>query len=266
MQVTAEASLNPQRDENTALYAYLEATGFFRSTHYTSLRDYFPFWTCAVTRCPSIFILAVGTNLLCGDSNIGLGELALKTDGNPPANPDSSRPIITSLCPGVLLPRPPFSLPLSVSCGERWCFPQTYYHFKDVPQNQCTWPRIRAMAEGKTRSDSKCRGKLRHWEAKKYLFAVQPKTGVRIPDPTSKLQRGAKLNRHARAAPQFRPIEEKRGAFTEKSSQWCALSMIQYFVVAHIDLSWITVKSFCWQWNTLNTTSLNWLARAKILI
>lgn len=120
---------------------------------------------------------------------------ATKTDGNPPANPSSSQPIITSLWPRALLPKPPLPpsrlLPV-LSRRERWCFPQPYYHFKDFPQNQSTWLHIRPVAGGTALSDSKRLWKLRHWEAKQYFAAIQPNTGVSIPDPTSKLQWGVR--------------------------------------------------------------------------
>lgn len=144
--------------------------------------------------CPSIFILAVGANLLCGDWNIGLGEprqLRRQTVilWQTPAHPSPS----LHLCDLERCFRTPllFLLP-QLSQRERWCFPQPYYHFKDFPQNQSTWPRIRLVAGGTALSDSKCLWKLRHWEATQYSAAIQPKAGASIPDPTSKLQWGAR--------------------------------------------------------------------------
>lgn len=62
--------------------------------------------------------------------------LATKTDGNPPANPSSSQPIITSLWPRVLLPKPPLppSPRLSFALLERkMMLPPTLLPFQRFP-------------------------------------------------------------------------------------------------------------------------------------
>lgn len=187
--------------------------------------------------------------------------LATKTDGNPPANPSSSQPIITSLWPRALLPKAPPPLPnyLPVlllpllSLRERWCFP--YYHFKHFPQSQTTWPHISVVAGGAVLSDSKCLWKLRQWETKRYFAVIQPNTST-YSWPDFKVAAGsgeARPNRHGLTTLQRRPVKTHIHGFTARNSfndllfPWFNTLLLQHSVF-YSGLCWIRKKQYCWVW------------------
>lgn len=149
------------------------------------------------TCCPSIFILTVGANLLCGDWNIGIGELRLLPRQTvilrqTPAHP---RPSLHLSDLERCFRKPPLSLPPTSflrSLGEKEGASLKLITISKIShKNRFTWPRIRLVAEGTALTDSKCLWKLRHWVAKQ-CFSIQPNTGASIPDLTPKVQWGVK--------------------------------------------------------------------------
>lgn len=183
-------------DKDAALFAFLLAEGISLRTHSPSLRVLLFFIVHIVHF--SIFILTVGANLLRGDWNIGLGEprsLPRQTVilRQTPAHPSPSLHLSDlERCFRI----PPLSLFLlpPLSRRERRCFPQPYYHFKDFPTKSAHMASALVWWRGGATelSASKCLWKLRHWEARQCFAAFQPNTGASIPDPTSKLQWGAR--------------------------------------------------------------------------
>lgn len=160
------------------------------------------------------------------------------TDGNPPANPSSSRAhhyiSVTSSsergCPSPTLP-----VFLHSFLERNTMLPLSQFPFQRFPTKSSTWPRIRLVAGGHTMLPaSKCLWTLRHRETEQYFTAMQPKHGASIPDPTSKAAavNEARPNRRTPSALQSRPIKTRAQIHWKELLQWFVLSMIQYFLIS----------------------------------
>lgn len=185
---------------------------------------------------------------------------ATETDGNPPANPSSSQPIITSQWPRALLPKAAFSSsslpPPSFALSERewWCSPQAYYHFKDFAhKSMSTWlPYWSGGRGGATLTDSKCLWKLRRWEA---FYHYPAKTQGQI--FLTLLHSCFGPTTHAVSGVQSRAI---KGTSHGKKE---AFSVIQYFYRV---LCWVTTSNFLGCECAPNVRSFNLLALALRLM
>lgn len=184
------------RDDNFSLLAFQSTSGF-RCRHAAHhLECLFFLYTC----CPSIFILTVGANLLCGDWNVGLGEqrkLPRQTVilRQTPAHPSPSLHLCDLQHSFRNTPSSLF-LPPASFLRSLWEWGDASLNLITISKishkNQHTWLCIRLVAGGTVLSHSKCLWKLRHWKARQYFAAILPKTGASIPDLTSKLQEGVK--------------------------------------------------------------------------
>lgn len=150
--------------------------------------------------------------------------LATKTDGNPPANPSSSQPIITSQWPRALLPNPPLSLFLlpPLSRRERRCFPQPYYHFKDFPTKSAHMASAlvwwQGGGDGALRFQMSLKVKTLGGEAVFCCFPAKHRGKYSWPDFKVAVGSAARLNRHALSALQSRPIKRLIHRFSERKA------------------------------------------------
>lgn len=212
--------------------------------------------------------------------------LATKTDGNPPANPSTSQPIITSLWPRALLPNPhpppprPNYLPvlllslLSKRKDDASLITISKISHKIRPHGPTLAPwqgghsalRFQMSLIVKTVGGEAifCCSPAKHWQV--FLTQLQSCSGE------------ARLNRHALTTLQCRPIKKHIHRFTARNSfndllfPWFNTLLLQHSLF-YSGLCWATTKkSFCWVWMhvkckfdllALTQTWLNWTGLSR---